>query len=152
MSLNDLEISNQTAKSTATYAGVANPTKSGATDPISSNFVNDPTTPTLGAGAPHDFDGHKHAARQLRTQAGVIEARPGIIESTNIDPLNENSNKDDGWANVKPTSSVSRAADSGKSYAASAADVITGATKLAYGTLMGDEDTKKAGQEAVFGK
>ena len=33
------------------------------------------------------------AKKAMYAEAGVIEARPGIIESTNIDPLNENSNK-----------------------------------------------------------
>jgi len=55
--------------------------------------MQDPTTPTLGAGAGPNFQGHKQAQRTLNSTAGVIEHHPGIIESTNIDPLNENSNK-----------------------------------------------------------
>ncbi len=46
-----------------------------------------------GAGAGKTFQGYKDAERTLKHSAGVIEGRPGIIESTNIDPLNENSNK-----------------------------------------------------------
>ena len=55
--------------------------------------VTDPTDETLGAGAAGNFTGHKEAARNFSQAAGVVEGRPGIIESTNIDPLNENSNK-----------------------------------------------------------
>ena len=55
--------------------------------------VTDPTDETLGAGAAGNFTGHKEAARNFSQTAGVVEGRPGIIESTNIDPLNENSNK-----------------------------------------------------------
>ena len=40
-----------------------------------------------------NFDGDKQAARTFKQTAGVIEGRPGILETTNIDPLNENSNK-----------------------------------------------------------
>ncbi|PPQ78107.1 hypothetical protein CVT25_015641 [Psilocybe cyanescens] len=89
------------AKTATIYPGIANPTpSSGVVDPAASNFVNDPSTPTFGAGAGQDFQGHNAAKQILKDSAGVVEARPGIIESTNIDPLNENSNKDDGWANA----------------------------------------------------
>jgi hypothetical protein len=57
--------------------------------------VTDPTTDDLGAGAGANFDGHKQATRNFKETAGVVEGRPGVIESSNIDPLNENSNK--GW-------------------------------------------------------
>lgn len=51
--------------------------------------VEDPTTHELGAGAGRNFDGHKQAARNYKQTAGVIEARPGIIESSHIAPFNE---------------------------------------------------------------
>jgi hypothetical protein len=55
--------------------------------------MNNPIMPTTGAGGPSSYEAQKHAARQIKkAQAGVIEARPGIIETTNIDPLNEHSN------------------------------------------------------------
>ncbi|KAH9484325.1 hypothetical protein JR316_0003806 [Psilocybe cubensis] len=101
MALNDQNILQQSGMGANTYPGIANPTpSSGAVDPTASNFVNDPTTATRGAGAGLNFEGHKNAKQNLRDAAGVVEARPGIIETTNIDPLNENSNKDDGWANA----------------------------------------------------
>lgn len=55
--------------------------------------VTDPTTDDLGAGAGSNFTGHEQAQRTFKQTAGVVEGRPGIIESANIDPLNENSNK-----------------------------------------------------------
>lgn len=55
--------------------------------------VTDPTTDSFGAGVGSNFTGHEDAARNFRKTAGVVEGRPGIVESTNIDPLNENSNK-----------------------------------------------------------
>lgn len=135
------------------YPGVANPTKANDLtniDPAANNFMRDPTTPSLGAGAdPDRFDGHNQAKRTLEQAGGggVCEARPGIIESTNIDPLNENSNKDDGWANATverpPVSGPSAGAAGGPGFAAKAA----GAAKLAYGTVLGDEATKQQGRE-----
>ena len=64
------------------------------------NQVPDPTTETRGAGAGENFAGGRDAARalgQLQTDkktagSGVVEGRPGIIESTHIDPLDEHSN------------------------------------------------------------
>ena len=55
--------------------------------------MTDPTSETRGAGAGSNFSGDKDAARNFSQTAGVVEGRPGIIESANIDPLNENSNK-----------------------------------------------------------
>jgi hypothetical protein len=91
MSLNDMSLS---AQGTDTYPGVANPTASSTnSDPMASNFVTDPTSEDRGAGAGPDFAGDKQAQRSFQQTAGVVEGRPGIIESSNIDPLNENSNK-----------------------------------------------------------
>ena len=58
-----------------------------------SSQVNDPATNETGAGAGANFAGSEQAQRNFRESAGVVEGRPGIIESSNIDPLNENSNK-----------------------------------------------------------
>lgn len=55
--------------------------------------VQDPTTEDLGAGAGANFDGAAQAQRTFKETAGVVEGRPGVIESSNIDPLNQNSNK-----------------------------------------------------------
>jgi hypothetical protein len=52
--------------------------------------VKGPTTTAHGVGA---GAGDVQARRRLKESAGVIEARPGIIESSNIEPLNKDSNK-----------------------------------------------------------
>ncbi|KAL0579946.1 hypothetical protein V5O48_002030 [Marasmius crinis-equi] len=91
--------------------------------------INNPTNEQdLGVGQEH-IPGTNTQAATEKQQAGVVEARPGIIESSNIDPLNENSNKDDGWANAKSTtggeSLTSKAADmANKAY-----EAVTGKDK-----------------------
>jgi len=155
MALNDKNLPTG-AQGVGVYPGVANPTSSSMpTNPMETNFVTDPTTEERGAGAGPTFEGDKQATRLFKQSAGVVEARPGIIETANIDPLNENSNKDDGWANAttttssKPTGGIMSGATN---IATGTANVATGAAKLAYGTATGDEATKAAGKEAVFGK
>ena len=73
---------------------------------------------------------------------------------------------DDGWANATDAALSTRGASAGStssSYASGAAnaaadvawgaaDVTAGAAKLAYGHAVGDEATKQAGREAVWGK
>ncbi|KAF9532917.1 hypothetical protein CPB83DRAFT_758597 [Crepidotus variabilis] len=153
MALNDRQLLDSSAKGANIYPGVANPTiSSGTTDAMDANFVKDPTTPTLGAGAGPNFQGHMEARRTLNQGAGVIEQRPGIIESTNIDPLNENSNKDDGWANATAKSSMMSGEKPAQGYMSSAAQMVTGGAQMAYGHVMGDEASKKAGQKAVYGE
>ncbi|KZT67795.1 hypothetical protein DAEQUDRAFT_728794 [Daedalea quercina L-15889] len=162
MSLNDKDITLGGNKGVDLHPGVANPTTSSThADPLGSNFVEDPTSEELGAGAGPNFSGGREAARNFSKTAGVVEGRPGIIESTGIDPLNENSNKDDGWANASsaPSSTGATTGSTVPSYASNAttaatnaASVAAGAAKLAYGHAVGDEATKQAGKEAVWGK
>ncbi|KZV70650.1 hypothetical protein PENSPDRAFT_664963 [Peniophora sp. CONT] len=158
MSVNDRELGGN--KGVDTYPGVANPTiHNGVNDPMALNFVNDPTTEDTGAGAGPNFEGHKQAQRNFAQTSGVVEGKPGIIESANIDPLNENSNKDDGWANAtrEPgassgvTGASSGVAESATGYASQAASVATGAAKFAYGHATGNEEVKRQGSEAVWG-
>jgi hypothetical protein len=61
--------------------------------------VTDPASDETGAGAASNFDGGRQAQRTFSKTAGVVKGRPGIIEPTNIDPLNKNSNK----GNVNPS-------------------------------------------------
>ncbi|GJE98144.1 hypothetical protein PsYK624_143660 [Phanerochaete sordida] len=158
MSMNDKDSTLYGARGVDVYPGVANPTESSRNDdPLQANFVTDPTTDSFGAGAPSNFTGHEDAARNFRQTAGVVEGRPGIIESTNIDPLNENSNKDDGWANARSTgtgigAAASSVASTATSTAMSAANMAAGAARMAYGHAVGDEQAKQAGKEAVWGK
>ncbi|KAI0048532.1 hypothetical protein FA95DRAFT_1557889 [Auriscalpium vulgare] len=175
MSLNDRELG--VGKGVDVHSGVANPTTSSThADPLASNFVrfsfswpvtvimlistqvSDPTTDQVGAGASANFTGHEQAARTFKQTAGVVEGRPGIIESTNIDPLNENSNKGDGWTNATRTPGSDQRSSAGgvlsgaANAAYGAAGVASGAAKYAYGHATGDEATKQAGSEAVWGK
>ncbi|KIY69988.1 hypothetical protein CYLTODRAFT_348526 [Cylindrobasidium torrendii FP15055 ss-10] len=88
MSMNDRKLDNATGVDT--YPGVANPTASANTsNSLDTNFVTDPTTESRGAGAGPNFDGDRMAQRNFAQTAGVVEGRPGIIESTHIDPLDE---------------------------------------------------------------
>lgn len=135
----------------------------------------------MGAGAGPNFTGHEQAQRTFKQTAGVVEGRPGIIESTNIDPLNENSNKgssmstvlftrgsmmltwssliyaDDGWANAtrepgSTTASSTGIVNNAMDVASGAATVAGGAARMAYGHAVGDEALKAAGKEQVYGK
>ncbi|KIJ44186.1 hypothetical protein M422DRAFT_47305 [Sphaerobolus stellatus SS14] len=176
MALNDMSMR---AQGTDVYPGVANPTQSSSiSDPMATNFVDDPTKDELGAGAPANFRGHREAKHAMRGEAGVVEARPGILDDTNIDPLNENSNKDDGWANAtkvpgsgsvaqqatekasETVTSAQKAAASNRTDAStgatgainSAMGVATGAAKMAYGTVTGNKQYFEQGKEGVFGE
>jgi hypothetical protein len=146
MSLNDQSLLRESVRGVDAYPGVTNPTASGHTDAVSANFTDNPTTRERGAGAGSNFQGGRDARRAVNSQAGVCEAHPGIIETTNIDPLNENSNKNDGWANATKTSAPA------KSYLSSATQVVTGSAKMAYGTLVGDKETAQSGKRDVYGQ
>jgi len=88
MSLNDKDVSLGGAKGADVYPGVMNATSSSDTsNPMAQNFVDDPTSTEKGAGAGATFAGGKDAKAALRAGAGVVEARPGIIDSSNIEPL-----------------------------------------------------------------
>ncbi|KAH9857685.1 hypothetical protein C2E23DRAFT_719930 [Lenzites betulinus] len=159
MSLNDLDPVLNMNKGVGVHPGVANPTSAGSLDPMTANFVTDPTSDVVGAGAGDNFTGHKDAQRNFSKSAGVVEGRPGIIESTNIDPLNENSNKDDGWANARSTGpgvsgvgatlggAASTAYGAATSVASGAANVASNVAQSAYSFVAGDEKMRKSGKE-----
>ncbi|SJL00330.1 uncharacterized protein ARMOST_03643 [Armillaria ostoyae] len=102
MSLNDTSLG---AMGADMHPGVANPTaSSNNANPMDTNFVSHPTSKAHGAGAGAHFKGDRQAAHAMRQAAGVIEARPGIIESTHIAPLNDDPNRnDDAWKSVGRT-------------------------------------------------
>jgi len=95
--------------------------------------------------------GHPNTKKADKSQAGVIEAHPGIIESTNIDPLNENSNKDDGWANVKSGGMVDSVPGMASSAINTASTMASGAAKAAYGTATGRKDMVEEGKRDLMG-
>ncbi|KAG8919329.1 hypothetical protein FRC01_001340 [Tulasnella sp. 417] len=89
-SLNDKDVTLGGPKGTDIYPGVSNPTSSSNTsNPLTQNFVQDPTSDEAGAGAGPGFRGGRDAKAALKSGAGVVEARPGIIESSRIAPLQE---------------------------------------------------------------
>lgn len=55
--------------------------------------VDNPTSEDKGAGAGQNFQGGLMAARSLKQTSTVKEGSSGIIETTHIDPLSEDSNK-----------------------------------------------------------
>lgn len=72
------------------WPGSANPTTASVGGDIrAANFVDNPASEERGAGAPNNFTGDRMAKKAMMAEAGVIESQPGIIESTNIAPLNE---------------------------------------------------------------
>ena len=117
--------------------------------------MTDPTTDTLGAGASANFTGNQDAARNFKQTAGVVEGRPGVIESTHIDPRSEHSNDgtsalpperrerlltsilfdtDDGWANARGGTGATRTGSVGgvaQGAYETAASVASGAASMA---------------------
>ncbi|KAI0637397.1 hypothetical protein C8Q77DRAFT_1216124 [Trametes polyzona] len=159
MSLNDTDPTLNTNKGVGVHPGVANPTAASVhVDPMTANFVTDPTSDLTGAGADPNFRGHLDAERNFKQTAGVVEGRPGIIESTNIDPLNENSNKDDGWANARSGTGASgvsaslggaaqTAYNAATTVASGAASVASNVAQSAYSFVAGDDKTRRSGKE-----
>ncbi|EIN08061.1 hypothetical protein PUNSTDRAFT_114445 [Punctularia strigosozonata HHB-11173 SS5] len=138
MSLNDQELTGN--KGVDVHPGVANPTMHSIhPDPLGSNFV--------GAGAGPNFTGDREARRNFSQTAGVVEGRPGVIESTNIDPLNENSNKYDGWANA--TSQPGGTDQQGAGYVAQASTMAATTASMTADTAS---KAMQAGKEAIFGR
>ncbi|KAJ7273633.1 hypothetical protein B0H12DRAFT_1199983 [Mycena haematopus] len=134
------------------YPGVANPTSSSMpTNPMDTNFVTDPTTSERGAGAGPNFEGDQNAKRLFKETAGVIEAEPGIIESTNVHPLRPDSNDEDGWAHATVKPGSQNTSEPGPGVTAQAANIAAGSAKMAYGYATGNEEVKRAGTEQVYG-
>jgi len=156
MSLNDRNLG--VAKGADVYDGIGNPTShSNYKNPLVTNLVEDPTTEEFGAGAGPNFQGHIQARKNFRDTAGVIEGRPGIIESTHIEPLKENTSQRDQWEDVGVTSTSTEPPKSEMMKTAidlgnATSNMLTGAMKMAYGSVAGNEEAFKAGKEAVYGK
>ncbi|CAE6435115.1 unnamed protein product [Rhizoctonia solani] len=116
------------------YDGLANPTSSSNTsDPKKANFVTDPTTDEVGAGAGSGFQGGKDAKRALKDAAGVVEDRPGILEGANIAPLSQEE-PEFGAPSTKTST---------------AGSTLSGGAKIAFGTITGNEDRTDAERDLV---
>lgn len=136
--------------------GIANMVDSNTIDGMHNtnpNFANAPNSSSFGAGSGPDFqfqEPESNAQRGRIGRAPIAERPSGILESTNIDPLNENSNKDDGWANVKggPEGGHTDA----KVQEGQQTSFAAGVLKLAMGKISGNEQKETEGREAVHGK
>src|ERR1700753_1456899 len=132
----------------------------------------------MATGPGPDFQGHIQAARNFNNSGDVIEGRPGIIESTHIDPLREDTPRQytqfltphlvqshwgvsclfffperNQWEEVEVTSSGTGSSNPGMMRAAvdlgsTASNMVTGAMKMAYGSVSGNDEAFKAGKEA----
>ncbi|KAF8843627.1 hypothetical protein BDN67DRAFT_964107 [Paxillus ammoniavirescens] len=155
MALNDRELTLGGPKGTDVHPGVANPTShSTHTDAPVSNYVTNSGEENKGAGT-GPSEGGKDARRAA---AGVVEARPGIIESTHIDPLSVASNKDDGWANVpggagtstnQPVSECTSGDIASDSVKGRLFDMVGGVANVAYGVATGDKGTTETGKQTL---
>ncbi|KAG8766705.1 hypothetical protein FRC12_006704, partial [Ceratobasidium sp. 428] len=122
------------------YNGVANPTSASITnDPKRDNFVTDPTSSEVGAGAGPTFQGGQDAERALKTGSGVVEGRPGLIESSNIAPLSGEEPRFNAPSNSTTTST------------GGVGSTLSGGAKLVYGTLTGDQATLDQGKKEYSG-
>ncbi|KAJ3509214.1 hypothetical protein NMY22_g16365 [Coprinellus aureogranulatus] len=128
------------------HPGIANPTASNNIDGFSRvnpNFGDSPNTRKFGAGSGPEFLGQKVPTER----PGMNEYDSGMLDSTNIDPLNENSNRgnpantgrangadfgiDDGWANATTKPGAGGPSATGKT----ATGFVAGVAKLAvHGT------------------
>ncbi|KAF7984039.1 hypothetical protein HWV62_17561 [Athelia sp. TMB] len=144
MSLNEEDITIIGNKAVDTCPGIANPTAFASGDnPLAANFVDDPTSAAR-------FLGGAQAQRVLNATAGVV-GHDFTIASAHIDPLNEHSNKDNGFANVTRTGKADAHMDQARDMGQRAYELAT-AVHLAYGHAVGDEEAKQAGREALYGE
>lgn len=140
MSLNDFSMGTQGVD---VHPGVTNPTSSNNNaNPMAANDVK-PTIPTergkAFAGMPAD----------TRREAGVVEARPGIIESTRIEPLAKESQSKAGviearpgiieTTDIDPLTKKDSNSTTSSSVLGSVSSSATGAVKQAYDTLVGNK-------------
>jgi len=153
MASNDRDPTLGGPKAADVHPGVANPTSFSTGNPLAANFVGNPTSQDKGAGAGANFQGGSQAARSLKQTSAVKEGSSGIIETTHIDPLRENS-KDDDFAKATQTpGSGNRQGLGQKAYDAAntASEMAGGTAKTAYGTVTGDQAAKQAGKDSIYG-
>ncbi|KAF8295665.1 hypothetical protein DL93DRAFT_2068381 [Clavulina sp. PMI_390] len=150
MSLNDKDITLGGPQGTDVYSGVANPAPFGNGNPYETNFIKNPMSEEMGAGAGPDFNGGRDAKKSMRAEAGVVEGAPGIIESSTIDPLDPNRNIDEEYAK-KPMTFNSTPSNTTAGYVSTATDMASGASKMAYGHATGDQATLEQGRQEWSG-
>ncbi|KAI6045438.1 hypothetical protein EDC04DRAFT_59308 [Pisolithus marmoratus] len=148
MALNERDIGS-TNKMAGAYSGAAYPTLCRS----SSNPQVTETTLETGTGTGTQCRDHrddvKHAQRDAmharRASAGVVEGYPGIIESSHIEPLDEEYKEDAGRGRTMGRSTPLQSQGL-KERIATAAE---GAANIVYGVATGDHQATKAGKETL---
>lgn len=149
MALNERNIG--TNKTAGAYPGIANPTSRGAS---LSTKATDPSAEETGAGTGSQLGGHrddaKHAQREAmhtrRASAGVVEGHPGIIESSHIEPLDEDYKEGEAGRGRTMGRSTPVQTQALKDRITTAAE---GAANIVYGVASGDQQATNAGKEAL---
>lgn len=110
--------------------------------------MKDPFKDAHGVISGDNIHGYREAKRSM---AGVVEARPGIIESCNIDPLHKD--EEDNDSSIKGTihATAANVTSSMTDSFNAATGMATGATKMAYGKAAGDEATLQQGRREWSG-
>ena len=108
--------------------------------------------------------GDRDARRAMRRYSGVVEGHPGIIESTHIEPLDEDYKEDGKWSlyGMNPVNECRDDAEGGRGrtmeqsmpvQAQSLKERVTtaaeGTAHIVYGIATGDQKAMQAGKEAL---
>lgn len=149
MALNERDIG--ASKAASVYPGVANPTPRSST---SNPKVPEPTFGEKGTGTGAHLKGYrddiKHAQRDAmhtrRASAGVVEGYPGIIESSHIEPLDEEYKEGEAGRGRSMGRSIPTQGQGLKERLATAAE---GAANIVYGVATGDHQATNAGKETL---
>ncbi|KAI6103539.1 hypothetical protein F5141DRAFT_1239170 [Pisolithus sp. B1] len=132
MALNEHNIG--TNRTAGAYPGIANPTLHSASfNPM----VTDRPTEETGA---------EKRCTPRRASAGVVEGHPGIIESSHIEPLDEEYKEGEAGRGRTMGRSTPMQAQALKERISAAAE---GAANVVYGVATGDQQATNAGKEAL---
>jgi len=110
--------------------------------------VKDPSKDAHGVVSGGNIHGYREAKRSM---AGVVEARPGIIESCNIDPLHKDEEDNDSSIKGTMSATVANVTSSMTDSFNAATGMATGAMKMVYGKAAGDEATLQQGRREWSG-
>ncbi|KAL4076978.1 hypothetical protein V8B97DRAFT_1361800 [Scleroderma yunnanense] len=129
-------------KGVGAYPSIAKPIPhSSPSDPAK---VTVPITQERGRSA--EFRSDRDAKRAMRRYSGVIEGHPGIIESTHIEPLDEDYNVDEAGLGRAMGQSTPMQAQNLKGRITTVAE---GTANIVYGIATGDQKAKQVGKKAL---
>ncbi|KAI6131862.1 hypothetical protein EV401DRAFT_320552 [Pisolithus croceorrhizus] len=149
MALNEHNIG--TNRTAGAYPGIANPTPHSASfNPMATDRPTEETGPGTGSQLGSHRDDAKHAQREAmhtrRASAGVVEGHPGIIESSHIEPLDEEYKEGEAGRGRTMGRSTPMQTQALKERISAAAE---GAANIVYGVATGDQQATNAGREAL---